>query len=207
MDIFSVISLFGGLAMFLYGMRLMGDSLKENSSGTLKVAMGKVTNNPVKAFVLGVLITALIQAGCFERICVMIQREVAERICAGPGSKDYGAFGLFVQWYYVPELLFEVPPHCFMPQPKVSSAVIRLTQRKAPPYEAADSDLMFRIIRAAFNQRRKTLVNALSSAFPEFGKEQLTEVLQSCGLSPMVRGEALSLADYARLSDACRELI
>ena len=112
------------------------------------------------------VLTALVQAGCFERICVMIQKEVAERICADPGGKDYGAFSLLMQWYCKTELLFTVPPHCFLPQPKVTSAVIRLTRRTEPPENADNPELMFRIIRAAFNQRRKTLVNAMTSAMP-----------------------------------------
>ena len=99
------------------------------------------------------VITKLIEADCFSRICVMIQREVAERICAGPGTKDYGAFGLFVQWHYAPELLFTVPPHCFLPQPKVTSAVIRLKKREKPPVETRNEKLLFAVVRAAFNQR------------------------------------------------------
>ena len=148
------------------------------------------------------VLTQLIRADCFERICVMIQREVAERICAGPGGKDYGAFGLFVQWYCEPELLFSVPPHCFLPQPKVTSSVIRLTRRKAPPAAVEDEELMFRLIRAAFSQRRKTLVNAIASALPELGKPEVAELLQSCSFDPDVRGERLSLPDFARLSNA-----
>ncbi|MCR5136864.1 MAG: 16S rRNA (adenine(1518)-N(6)/adenine(1519)-N(6))-dimethyltransferase RsmA [Oscillospiraceae bacterium] len=148
------------------------------------------------------LLTELVRAGCFERICVMIQKEVADRICAGSGSKDYGAFGLFVQWYYAPELLFTVPPHCFLPQPKVTSAVIRLTRRSLPPAEVQEEARMFRIIRAAFNQRRKTLVNALASAFPELGKPALEELLSGCGLDPAVRGEKLTLQEFASLSNA-----
>ena len=147
------------------------------------------------------VLTELIRLGEFARICVMIQREVAARICALPGKKDYGAFGLFVQWYYEPELLFEVPPHCFMPQPKVTSAVIRLTRRDSPPAQVEDEELLFRVIRAAFNQRRKTLVNALSSAMPELTKADCEEVLRRCGLPLDIRGEKLSLEDFARISN------
>ena len=147
------------------------------------------------------VLTALIEADCFERICVMIQKEVAERICAGPGTKDYGAFGLFVQWHYAPELLFTVPPHCFMPQPKVTSAVIRLTRRHTPPAEVRDEKLLFRVIRAAFNQRRKTLVNALSAAEPKLSKDDCERILKLCNLETNIRGEKLDLVDFARISN------
>ena len=146
------------------------------------------------------LLTALIEAGCFETITVMIQREVARRICASPGSADYGAFGLFVRWHCETELLFDVPPGCFVPQPKVTSSVVRLTRRKTPPVPVKDEKLLFRVIRAAFNQRRKTLVNALSAGLG-FGKDELEAVLRECGLDPRVRGEALDLAAFAALSD------
>ena len=147
------------------------------------------------------VLTSLIEADCFERICVMIQKEVAERICAGPGTKDYGAFGLFVQWYYAPELLFTVPPHCFMPQPKVTSAVIRLTKRTAPPAEVRDEKLLFHVIRAAFNQRRKTLANALSAAEPQLSKADCERILKLCDLDTNIRGEKLKLVDFARISN------
>ena len=146
------------------------------------------------------LLTALIEAGCFETITVMIQREVARRICAGPGSADYGAFGLFVQWHCDTELLFDVPPGCFVPQPKVTSSVIRLTKRAAPPIPVRDEKLLFRIIRAAFNQRRKTLVNALSSGLG-LGKGEVEAALAECGLDVRVRGEALDIAAFAALCD------
>ena len=147
------------------------------------------------------VLTALIRAGCFETITVMIQREVARRICAPAGSADYGAFGLFVQWHMETELLFEVPPSCFVPQPKVTSAVIRLTRRAAPPVPVGDEELLFRIIRAAFNQRRKTLVNALAAALPELGKEQLERALQNCGFDAKIRGEVLDIGGFAKIAD------
>ena len=146
------------------------------------------------------LLTALIEAGCFETITVMIQREVARRICAGPGSADYGAFGLFVQWHCETELLFDVPPSCFVPQPKVTSSVIRLTKRPAPPLPVQDEKLLFRVIRAAFNQRRKTLVNALSSGLG-LDKGELEALLGELGFDARVRGEALGLDAFAALSD------
>ena len=147
------------------------------------------------------VLTALIQAGCFERICVMIQKEVAQRICAGPGTKDYGAFGLFVQWHCETELLFTVPPHCFLPAPKVTSAVILLKRRETPPAETEDDDLMLRVIRAAFGQRRKTLVNALAAGIPGLGKNECEKILAGLNLETNIRGEMLKLGDFARISN------
>jgi 16S rRNA (adenine1518-N6/adenine1519-N6)-dimethyltransferase len=131
----------------------------------------------------------------------MIQREVADRICASPGGKEYGAFSLLVQWYTEPELLFTVPPHAFLPQPKVTSAVVRLNRRPAPPAEVEDEELFFRTVRAAFGQRRKTLANALSAGFPELGREACRTAAADCGIDPGVRGETLSLADFAVLAN------
>ena len=146
------------------------------------------------------LLTAILDAGCFASVTVMIQREVARRICAQVGSPDYGAFGLFVQWHCETELLFDVPPSCFVPQPKVTSSVIRLTRRSAPPIAVQSEELLFRVIRAAFNQRRKTLVNALSSQLG-YEKSLIEGVLTSCGFDPRVRGEALDIGDFAAVSD------
>ena len=148
------------------------------------------------------LLTAFLEAGCFETVTVMIQREVAKRICAGPGSADYGAFGIFVQWHSVPELLFDVPPACFVPRPKVTSSVVRLKRRAAPPVPVRDEKLFFRLVRAAFNQRRKTLVNALSAQIPELEKARLEEILASLGYDVRIRGETLDIEGFARISDA-----
>lgn len=147
------------------------------------------------------VLTVLAEAGCFQRICVMIQKEVAERICAAPGGKDYGAFTLLMQWYFEPEMLFAVPPHCFLPQPKVTSAVIRLNRRTEPPADVKDPQLLFRVIRGAFNQRRKTLVNALNTAIPELRKENCERILKLCDLDTNIRGEKLYLSDFARISN------
>ena len=146
------------------------------------------------------LLTAFIEAGCFETITVMIQREVARRICAAPGSGDYGAFGLFVQWHMEPELLFDVPPSCFMPQPKVTSSVIRLRRRAERPVQVKDEALMFKIIRAAFNQRRKTLVNALSSGLG-LDKASVEQCLEKCGFDTKIRGETLDIGSFAKIAD------
>ena len=147
------------------------------------------------------LLTALIECGCFETITVMIQREVARRICAAPGTADYGAFGIFVQWYTEPELLFDVPPACFIPQPKVTSSVIRLRRREAPPARVTDEKLMFRLIRAAFNQRRKTLVNAIGSQVPGVSKEEAERVLDSLGYDTRIRGEVLDIGGFAKIAN------
>ena len=147
------------------------------------------------------VLTKLVTSRLFETVTVMIQREVARRICAGPGEKDYSAFGILLQWYTKPEILFDVPPSCFLPQPKVTSSVIRLCRRAEPPAQVRDEKLFFDLVRAAFNQRRKTLVNALSSAFPRIEKGMLEEAVVSCGFDSRIRGEALSIADFARLSD------
>ena len=147
------------------------------------------------------LLTAFLEAGCFEAVTVMIQREVARRICAGPGTADYGAFGLFVQWHCLTELLFDVPPSCFVPQPKVISSVIRLTRREEKPFPVQDEQLLFRVIRAAFNQRRKTLSNALSAGLGELSKEQAEKVLENCGFDPKIRGEAVELGGFVKITN------
>ena len=147
------------------------------------------------------LLTAFIKAGCFETLTVMVQREVAKRICAGAGTADYGAFGLFVQWHMEPEILFEVPPDCFVPRPKVTSAVIHLKRRSAPPVSVQDEALLFKIIRAAFNMRRKTLVNALSSGLGGITKEQAENVVVKCGFDPKIRGEAVEIGGFAKIAD------
>lgn len=147
------------------------------------------------------LLTAFLEAGCFETVTVMIQREVAKRICAPAGTPDYGAFGLFVQWHCLTELLFDVPPSCFVPQPKVTSSVIRLTRREEKPFPVQDEQLLFRVIRAAFNQRRKTLSNALSAGLGELSKEQAEKVLENCGFDPKIRGEAVELGGFVKITN------
>ena len=147
------------------------------------------------------LLTALLKAGCFDTLTVMIQREVARRICAAPNTADYGAFSLFVQWHAETELLFDVPPHCFHPQPKVTSSVIRLTRRKEKPIAVSDEALLFRMIRAAFNQRRKTLPNALSAGLG-LPRSEIEQVMESCALDPRIRGEALDLGTFVQITDA-----
>ena len=144
------------------------------------------------------VLTKLYQARCFEGMIVMVQREVARRMCAEAGNGDYGAFSLLTQWYAEPETLFDVGPECFMPRPKVHSAVVKLTMRKRPPADV-DEAAFFKVVRAAFNMRRKTLVNALDGLC---GRERAAAALAACGLDGQVRGEALSLSQFAALTNA-----
>ena len=141
-----------------------------------------------------------------ESITVMVQKEVADRMQTGPGSKDYGALSLAVQYYASPYIVANVPPNCFMPRPKVGSAVIRLSRHEKPPVEVKDSGLMFRIIRASFNQRRKTLVNGLKNAGDlGFSKEEIEEAVSACGFPQGIRGETLTLEDFAALANRLLE--
>ena len=154
------------------------------------------------------IIMGLFESGVpIDNITVMVQREVADRMKEGPGSKDYGALSLAVQYYAEPEIVANVPPNCFIPRPNVGSAVIRLTRHKEMPEEVKDPALMFKIIRASFNQRRKTLQNGLGNA-PElpYTKEQIAAAIAEMGLTPTIRGEALSLAQFAQLSDILGEM-
>ena len=151
------------------------------------------------------VLTALLEARCFASITVMIQREVARRICAAPGTPDYGAFSVYCQVHAGTELLFDVPPDCFLPAPKVTSSVLRLTPRPLPA-EIEDEAFFFRVVRAAFAQRRKTLLNALGAAFGgQFSKEELAGLLADCGLPENVRGERLGIPEYAALARALRQ--
>lgn len=153
-------------------------------------------------------ITTPIIMGLFEgdipidNITVMVQKEVADRMQVGPGSKDYGALSLAVQYYAEPYIVANVPPNCFIPRPNVGSAVIRLTRHKTPPVDVQDAKLMFKLIRASFNQRRKTLQNGLNNS-PEipFSKEHIVEAIESLGVSATVRGEALTLEQFAALAN------
>lgn len=178
-----------------------------------KLAEEKNGGKPIKVVAnLPYYITTPIIMGLFENhvpvesITIMVQKEVADRMKTGPGSKDYGALSLAVQYYAKPELVANVPPNCFMPRPRVGSAVIRLTRHAEVPVQAEDEKLMFQMIRASFNQRRKTLVNGLGNA-PELHipKEMTAEVLDEMGLSASVRGEALTLEQFAELSNRILE--
>ena len=174
-----------------------------------KLAEEKNGGRPVKVVAnLPYYITTPIIMGLFEShvpidsITIMVQKEVADRMQEGPGSKEYGALSLAVQYYAKPEIVAIVPPNCFMPRPNVGSAVIRLTCHENPPVEVKDEEFMFNLIRASFNQRRKTLVNGLTNAsFLSVTKEQVAEALEKMELSPTIRGEALSLEQFAMLSN------
>lgn len=151
------------------------------------------------------VLTALIEAGCFHAITVMIQREVAQRICANPGTSKYGAFSVYCQYHTSPKILFDVPPECFLPAPKVTSSVLRMIP-KEKPVEVDDEAHFFRVVRAAFAQRRKTLLNSLMTSFGgEFTKEELANAIADCDFQPNIRGERLSIQDFAMLSKKLRK--
>lgn len=199
---------------------ILEDTLSDYSNVTvlnediLKVDIRKLAEEhnqgkPIKVVAnLPYYITTPIIMGLFEghvpieSITVMVQKEVADRMQVGPGTKDYGALSLAVQYYAEPYIVANVPPNCFMPRPKVGSAVIRLTRHKEAPVKTVDEKLMFRLIRASFNQRRKTLANSLKNS-PElsFTKEEIQDAIAACGFKEGVRGEALTLADFAALTD------
>ena len=190
---------------------LHGDILKTDIR---KIADEKNQGRPIKVVAnLPYYITTPIIMGLFEShvpvdsITVMVQKEVADRMQTGPGSKDYGALSLAVQYYAEPKIVANVPPNCFMPRPKVGSAVIRLTRHQNPPVTTLDEKLMFRLIRASFNQRRKTLSNSLknSQELP-YSKEEVETAITECGLPLNIRGEALTLEQFARLSDTFSKL-
>ena len=178
-----------------------------------KLAEEKNGGRPIKVVAnLPYYITTPIIMGLFEShvpidsITIMVQKEVADRMQEGPGSKEYGALSLAVQYYAKPEIVAIVPPNCFMPRPNVGSAVIRLTCHEKPPVEVKDEGFMFNLIRASFNQRRKTLVNGLTNAsFLSVTKEQVAEALEKMELSATIRGEALSLEQFAQLSNILKD--
>ena len=148
-------------------------------------------------------ITARIDSECFESITVLVQKEVAERLCAAPGTAAYGAFSVYMQYHTEPRLLFEVGRECFQPQPKVTSAVLHAEVRREPPVKVEDEKFFFRVVYAAFALRRKTLVNSLMTGFgSRLTKEQVTAAVVSAGLEPTVRGEKLGLAEFVRLARA-----
>ena len=154
------------------------------------------------------VLSALLEAKCFRSITVMIQREVARRICAAPRTSDYGAFSLFCQYHASCELLFEVPPESFLPAPKVTSAVVQLRPTEVPPVPVENEALFFRAVRASFAMRRKTLLNGLANGFSgQLTKGELSALIQSCGFPLNVRGEQLGLAEFARLAEAIEDAI
>ena len=203
---------------------ILKDTLKEWDNVTVinndilktdikKIADEKNGGKPVKVVAnLPYYITTPIIMGLFEKnvpvdsITVMVQKEVADRMQVGPGTKDYGALSLAVQYYAKPEIVANVPPNCFMPRPKVGSAVIKLTRYEKPPVEVHDERLMFRLIRASFNQRRKTLANGLNNA-PDIqvSKEDIAKAIEELGVGASIRGETLTLEQFARLSNILKK--
>ena len=156
-------------------------------------------------YITSPILTALLEAECFASVTVMVQKEVALRMAAKPGTADYGAFTVFCQYYAQPELLFDVPPHCFMPQPKVTSAVVNLRVRQQRPWDIPDKELFFRVVRSSFAMRRKKLSNGLAAGFAELGKEGAEAVIAACGFDANVRGETLDMEGFAALSRAIAE--
>lgn len=152
-------------------------------------------------YITSPILTALLEAECFRSVTVMVQKEVAQRIAAAPGSENYGAFTVFCQYYAQPKLLFDVPAHCFLPQPKVTSAVVQLVVRQERPWEIPDEKLFFRTVRASFAMRRKKLSNGLAAAFPELGKDGAREVILAAGLPENIRGEDLGIPEFARIAE------
>lgn len=148
------------------------------------------------------ILSALLEADCFDSVTVMVQKEVAQRIAARPGTADYGAFSVFCQYYTEPKYLFDVPPHCFVPQPKVTSGVITLCRRESRPWDIGDTAVFFRVVKASFAMRRKKLSNGLAAGFPELGKTGAEEVLQACGFPDNVRGETLGIPEFAAIANA-----
>lgn len=152
-------------------------------------------------YITSPILTALLEAECFQAVTVMVQKEVAQRIAARPGTAEYGAFSVFCQYYAEPELLFDVPAHCFVPQPKVTSAVVTLRVRQARPWDIHDEQLFFRVVRASFAMRRKKLSNGLASGFPELGKAGAGAVLAACGFPENVRGETLGIPEFGAITN------
>ena len=205
---------------------ILADTLKEYDNVTvvnediLKLDIGKIAEEyndgkPIKVVAnLPYYITTPIIMALFEShvplasVTVMVQKEVAERMQAGPGTKDYGALSLAVQYYSRAEITANVPPNCFVPRPKVGSAVIRLTCHEQPPVNVVDEKFFFRVVYAAFALRRKTLVNSLMTAFgSQLTKEQVTQAVTSCGLEANIRGERLGLSEFAALAKAIHALV
>lgn len=189
---------------------IFGDVLKQDVAALVRekfAGLHPMACANLPYYITSDILAALLEAGCFESVTVMVQKEVAQRICARPGTEAYGAFTVFCQYYAEPAILFDVPPSCFIPQPKVTSAVLHLPVRKEPVCRIRDEKLFFRVVRASFSQRRKTLVNGLKSSFGSLSKEQLLACITGCGFSPTVRGETLSIPEFARLADAIGEIL
>ena len=183
---------------------LWGDVLKQDIPALVKEkfpGLRPMACANLPYYITSPILTALLEAECFEAVTVMVQKEVAQRIAAAPCTADYSAFTVFCQFYARPELLFDVPAHCFMPQPKVTSAVITLRTYETCPWDVLDKATFFRTVRASFAMRRKKLSNGLASGFPQLGKTGASDVIAACGFSENVRGETLSIEEFATLSN------
>ena len=183
---------------------LWGDVLKQDIPALVKEkfpGLKTMACANLPYYITSPILTALLEAECFDAVTVMVQKEVAVRIAAKPGNEDYSAFSVFCQYYAQPEILFDVPAHCFLPQPKVTSAVITLRVRKERPWQIDDQDIFFRTVRASFAMRRKKLSNGLASGFPELGKAGAAKVIAACGFPENVRGETLSIEEFARIAN------
>ena len=184
---------------------LWADALKLDLPGLVREKFGGLrpmacANLPY--YITTPILAALLEADCFDSVTVMVQKEVAQRIAAAPGTPDYGAFTVLCQYYAEPELLFDVPAHCFLPQPKVTSAVIRLKVRKNRSWGEADREIFFRTVRASFAMRRKKLSNGLAAGFPELGKAGAEAVILRAGFPENVRGETLGIPEFVRIANA-----
>ena len=183
---------------------LWGDVLKQDVPALVKekfAGLRPMACANLPYYITSPILSALLEAECFEAVTVMVQKEVAQRIAAKPGTADYSAFTVFCQYYAQPELLFDVPAHCFMPQPKVTSAVITLRVRRERPWQIENQEIFFRTVRASFAMRRKKLCNGLAAGFPELGKTGSAEVIAACGLDENVRGETLDIAGFAAIAN------
>lgn len=182
-----------------------GDILKTNIPQLCREELGegrKVACANLPYYITTPALTALVDSGCFDQITVMVQKEVARRICAKPGTGDYGAFSVYCQFHGKPSILLDVPAGCFIPAPKVDSAVVALTPYEENPLGPVDEGLYFRVVRAAFAQRRKTLLNCLRHGFPQLEREDVLHCLEEAGVGAQARGETLGLEDFARLTEA-----
>ena len=187
---------------------LWGDILKQDIAALVREkfpGLRPMACANLPYYITSPILSALLEAECFESVTVMVQKEVAQRIAAKPGTADYSAFSVFCQFYAQPELLFDVPAGCFLPQPKVTSAVTTLRLYKELPWDVQDKDIFFRTVRASFAMRRKTLQNGLAAGFPQLGKTGAGEVIAQCGLSATVRGETLDIPQFAAISNAIKE--
>jgi len=183
---------------------IQGDVLKLDIGKTVEETMSGLSHHVCANLPYNITtpaITAFIDSGVFKSITVMVQREVALRMCAKPGTSDYGAFTVYANYHTTPEILFNVPPECFIPRPKVTSSIIRMEVRDTKLLSSESEKKFFRIVRAAFGQRRKTLVNALYAVFEKtHSKERIAEIVTACGFDVRIRGEVLSIDDFIKLS-------